>query len=72
MPLLSGDFYQGTLWYTKYKYEPMIKFGNWLNYTAMGIGNHDFDDGVDGLIPFAEGAGSEKDRYIVYGRYMYI
>jgi len=52
--LNAGDFYQGTLWYTKFKYEPMIKFGNHLNYTAMGLGNHDFDDGVKGLIPFAD------------------
>jgi len=53
--LNAGDFYQGTLWYSAFKYEPMIKFGNRLNYTAMGLGNHDFDDGVKGLIPFADG-----------------
>ena len=23
-----------------------------FNYTAMGVGNHDFDDGPDGLLPF--------------------
>ena len=33
----------------------MIEFGNILNYTAMGLGNHDFDDSMDGLRPFAEG-----------------
>lgn len=27
-----------------------------LNYTAMGVGNHDFDDGRDGLLPFAQSA----------------
>ena len=27
-----------------------------LNYTAMGLGNHDFDDGVDGLAPFVKDA----------------
>ena len=32
----------------------MVEFGNLLNYTAMGVGNHDFDDSVDGLVPFAE------------------
>ena len=32
----------------------MIEFGNILNYTAMGLGNHDFDDSIDGLKPFAE------------------
>ncbi len=52
--LNAGDFYQGTIWYTLFKYEPVAEFGNMLNYTAMGLGNHDFDDGIDGLVPFAE------------------
>ena len=37
------------MWYTKFKYEPMIEFGNMLNYTAMGLGNHDFDDSILGI-----------------------
>ena len=52
--LNAGDFYQGTLWYSKFKYEPMIEFGNHLNYTAMGLGNHDFDDKIEGLTPFSD------------------
>ena len=28
-----------------------------MDYDAMGIGNHDFDDGRDGLLPFAQEAG---------------
>jgi len=52
--LNAGDFYQGTVWYTKFKYHPMIEFGNLLNYTAMGLGNHDFDDSIVGIAPFAE------------------
>ena len=32
----------------------MIEFGNLLNYTAMGLGNHDFDDSIAGIKPFAE------------------
>ena len=31
----GGDFYQGTLWYTKFKWEVVAKFGNILNFTAM-------------------------------------
>jgi 2',3'-cyclic-nucleotide 2'-phosphodiesterase (5'-nucleotidase family) len=27
-----------------------------FNYTAMGLGNHDFDDGIQGLVPFIQGA----------------
>ena len=42
--------------YTLFKYEPVLQFGNLLNYTAMGLGNHDFDDGVGGLAPFVEEA----------------
>ena len=48
-------FTKGTVWYTEFGYEPMIEFGNLLNYTAMGLGNHDFDDSIDGIRPFAEG-----------------
>ena len=44
----------GTVWYSEFKYEPMIEFGNLLNYTAMGLGNHDFDDSIAGIKPFAE------------------
>ena len=42
------------MWYTEFGYEPMIEFGNLLNYTAMGLGNHDFDDSIAGIQPFAE------------------
>merc|ERR1711910_80702 len=38
--LNAGDFYQGSVWYSKFKYAPMIEFGNLMIYTAMGIGNH--------------------------------
>jgi 5'-nucleotidase len=34
----------------------MIEFGNWLSYSAMGLGNHDFDDSIGGLAPFAQAA----------------
>ena len=54
--LNAGDYYQGTIWYTMFDYEPVLEFGNTLNYTAMAIGNHDFDDGIDGLVPFAREA----------------
>ena len=42
--------------YTIFKYEPLLKFANMVNYDAMGLGNHDFDDGVEGIVPFIEGA----------------
>ena len=37
------------------KYEPIIKLANMLNYTAFVLGNHDFDDGTEGLQPFLDG-----------------
>ena len=42
----------------------MVEFGNLLNYTAMGVGNHDFDDSVDGFVPFAEQV--EKDKTNIF------
>ena len=63
-----GDVYtfwlQGTAWYTKLKYGPMVEFGNMLNYTAMGVGNHDFDDAVEGFVPFAERV-ENMNKYIL-------
>ena len=31
----AGDFYQGTIWYTKFKWKVVAKFANMLNFTAM-------------------------------------
>ena len=52
--LNAGDYYQGTIWYTIFKYEPIVVLANMLNYTAFSLGNHDFDDGVEGLVPFLQ------------------
>ena len=30
----------------------MVKIARLFGYTAMGVGNHDFDDGSEGLLPF--------------------
>ena len=50
--LNAGDYYQGTIYYTLFKYDVVTEFANLLNYDAFGVGNHDFDDGPEGLIPF--------------------
>ena len=52
--LNAGDFYNGTVWGSRLKYAPALEFGNLLNYTAMGIGNHEFDDSIAGITHFAE------------------
>jgi 2',3'-cyclic-nucleotide 2'-phosphodiesterase (5'-nucleotidase family) len=50
--LNAGDYFQGTMWYTILKWKPVVTFANMLNFTAYTLGNHDFDDGIDGLMPF--------------------
>ena len=62
----AGDFFQGTLWYTKFKWRMVSKVNRnfpstlffcaqmnaMLNFDAMTLGNHEFDDGAEGLEPF--------------------
>lgn len=50
--LNAGDFYQGTVWYSHFKWRVVARFNNLLNFDAMTLGNHEFDDGVGGLVPF--------------------
>lgn len=41
----AGDQFQGTMFYTELKGRPMRDCLNALAYTAMTLGNHEFDDG---------------------------
>lgn len=51
----AGDQYQGTVWFNYYKGEEAAYFMNKLKYDAMAFGNHEFDNGVEGLIkPFLQ------------------
>lgn len=50
--LAAGDFYQGTLWYTYFKDEIMSTIVPYMGYDVISLGNHEFDDGPDGLAPF--------------------
>ncbi|XP_011631529.1 protein 5NUC-like [Pogonomyrmex barbatus] len=54
--LNAGDTYQGTVWYNKYKWRAVTWFMNLLAPDAISLGNHEFDDGVNGLIPFIQNA----------------
>lgn len=45
----GGDLYQGTMISNLFKGEPVVKFYNELNYTALTIGNHEFDYGPENL-----------------------
>lgn len=51
----AGDQFQGTVWFNFYKGKEAAHFMNKLGYDAMALGNHEFDNGVDGLVkPFLE------------------
>ncbi|XP_061897554.1 5'-nucleotidase [Entelurus aequoreus] len=49
----AGDQFQGTVWFNFYKGAEAAYFMNKLRYDVMAFGNHEFDNGVEGLIdPF--------------------
>lgn len=50
----AGDQFQGTLWFNIYKGRAASYFMNQLGYDAMTFGNHEFDNGVAGLVPFVD------------------
>nr|XP_033336682.1 protein 5NUC-like [Megalopta genalis]XP_033336683.1 protein 5NUC-like [Megalopta genalis]XP_033336684.1 protein 5NUC-like [Megalopta genalis] len=54
--LNAGDTYQGSIWYNVYKWKVVAKFLNLLAPNATSLGNHEFDDGVKGLVPFIQNA----------------
>ena len=45
----AGDIFQGTPYFNLYGGELEMKLMSRLGYDASAIGNHDFDNGVDGL-----------------------
>jgi len=54
--LNAGDNFQGSLFYTTYKGKAETDFLNQLGFDAMALGNHEFDDGEDVLVPFLDQA----------------
>lgn len=51
----AGDQFQGTVWFSFYKGAEAAHFMNKLGYDAMVFGNHEFDNGVEGLMkPFLQ------------------
>ena len=51
----AGDQYQGSLMYTTYKGDVEIEFMEKIGFDAMAVGNHEFDDGDEGLAKLADG-----------------
>ena len=45
----AGDMFQGTPYFNYFGGEIEFKLMNAMKYDAATIGNHDFDNGVDGL-----------------------
>ncbi|MBX2880151.1 MAG: 5'-nucleotidase/apyrase family protein [Granulosicoccus sp.] len=50
----GGDQFQGTLYYTYYKGKVAAEMMNKLEYDAMTVGNHEFDDGPEVLRGFMD------------------
>lgn len=46
----SGDIFQGTPYFNFFEGELEIKLMQKMGYDAATIGNHDFDNGIDGLV----------------------
>ena len=51
----AGDQYQGSLFYTTYKGKEVVEFMNVIGFDGMAVGNHEFDDGDEGLNVLVEG-----------------
>uniref|UniRef100_A0AAG5D4R7 Apyrase n=1 Tax=Anopheles atroparvus TaxID=41427 RepID=A0AAG5D4R7_ANOAO len=49
-----GDNFQGTLWYNIHRWNATAYFLNLLPADAVTVGNHEFDDGIAGVVPFLE------------------
>ena len=50
----AGDQFQGSLFYTTYKGPVLAEFMEGIGFDAMALGNHEFDDGPEGLAGFLD------------------
>lgn len=50
----AGDQYQGSLMYTTYKGDVEAEMMEAIGFDAMAVGNHEFDDGPEGLLNLVE------------------
>ncbi|VEN61877.1 unnamed protein product [Callosobruchus maculatus] len=50
--LNAGDDFQGTMYYSIGKWNITQQFMNKLPFDAQVLGNHEFDDGIDGVVPY--------------------
>ncbi len=54
LTLDAGDRFTGTLFHTRYKGMDNVPFLNQIGFQAIAIGNHEFDEGDEGLAHFAD------------------
>nr|XP_034827690.1 apyrase-like [Maniola hyperantus] len=55
----GGDTFQGTMWYNFLRWNVTLHFMNLLpQHDAHVLGNHEFDNGIDGLLPYLKGLNS--------------
>ncbi len=52
----AGDQLQGSLMFTTYKGEAEAEFMAAIGFDVMALGNHEFDNGPEGVIPFLDRA----------------
>ena len=50
----AGDVFQGTPYFNYYGGEPEFRLMSLMGYDAGTLGNHDFDNGIDGLVKMLE------------------
>jgi 5'-nucleotidase len=53
----AGDIFQGTPYYNVYGGEPELKLMTKMGYDAATMGNHEFDNGLDGFLKVLPHAG---------------
>ena len=53
----AGDIFQGTPYFNFFDGEPEFRVMTEMGYDAATLGNHDFDNGVDGLVSMLPHAG---------------
>uniref|UniRef100_A0AAG5DND9 Apyrase n=1 Tax=Anopheles atroparvus TaxID=41427 RepID=A0AAG5DND9_ANOAO len=52
--LNAGDNFQGTIWYNYHRWKVVAHTMKLLRPDAMTLGNHEFDDTLDGLKPYLQ------------------
>ncbi|XP_068619670.1 apyrase-like [Battus philenor] len=57
--LNAGDSFQGTIWYNLLRWNVTQDFMNMLPHDAHALGNHEFDNGIEGVVPYLQNLNSK-------------